>query len=166
MPLTLNMNNIHQSLFPIKPPPLTPSSPPPAPPSAPPSSTPFYPPPLLLAAYWNTVLQGVTKRDFVYLGWPIAPSYRSPNAGGRGGGCGVSDNKYSCAHGAQINFGDLPPYLTYAVLQKFGLCMKKTHCCAYCILENYNLIFRVYRIFCGSTLAPLLYYFIFNNNTV
>ncbi len=35
----------------------------------------------------------------------------SPNAGG--GGCGVSANKYSCAHGAQINFGDPTPYLTY-----------------------------------------------------
>ncbi len=31
----------------------------------------------------------------------------SPNA--RGGGCGVSANeyRYSCAHGAQLNFGDL-----------------------------------------------------------
>jgi hypothetical protein len=25
----------------------------------------------------------------------------------------VSANEYSCAHGAQINFGDLTPYLTY-----------------------------------------------------
>jgi hypothetical protein len=32
----------------------------------------------------------------------------------RGGGdCGVSANECSCAHGAQINFGDLPLYLTY-----------------------------------------------------
>jgi hypothetical protein len=30
-----------------------------------------------------------------------------------GGGCGVSANEYSCAHGAQIIFGDLTPYLTY-----------------------------------------------------
>jgi hypothetical protein len=29
------------------------------------------------------------------------------------GGCGVSANEYSCAHGAQINFRDLTPYLTY-----------------------------------------------------
>ena len=29
-----------------------------------------------------------------------------------GGGCGVSANEYSCAHGAQINFGDLTPYIT------------------------------------------------------
>jgi hypothetical protein len=28
-------------------------------------------------------------------------------------GCGVSANEYSCAHGAQINFGDFTPYLTY-----------------------------------------------------
>ncbi len=56
-----------------------------------------------------------SERDVVYLDWPIAPSYMSPNVGGGGGGgCGVSANEYSCAHGAQINFGDLSPYLTYA----------------------------------------------------
>jgi hypothetical protein len=33
--------------------------------------------------------------------------------GGGGGGCGVSANEYSCAHEAQINFGDLIPYTTY-----------------------------------------------------
>jgi hypothetical protein len=32
---------------------------------------------------------------------------------GGGGGCGVSANEHSCAHGAQINFEDLTPYLTY-----------------------------------------------------
>jgi hypothetical protein len=37
----------------------------------------------------------------------------SPNTGGGGGGCGVSANEYSCAHGAQINFGDLNTYLTH-----------------------------------------------------
>jgi hypothetical protein len=36
----------------------------------------------------------------------------SPNAGEEG--CGVSANEYSCTHGAQINYGDLTPYLTYA----------------------------------------------------
>ncbi len=33
---------------------------------------------------------------------------------GGGGCCGVSANKYSFAHGAQINFGDLTPFWTYA----------------------------------------------------
>ncbi len=38
----------------------------------------------------------------------------SPNAGSAGGvGCGVSANEYSCTTGAQINFGDLTPLLTY-----------------------------------------------------
>ncbi len=37
-----------------------------------------------------------------------------PNAGWGRGVAGVSANEYSCAHGAQINFGDLTPYLTYA----------------------------------------------------
>ncbi len=31
---------------------------------------------------------------------------------GGGGGCGGLAIKYNCAHGAQINFGDLTPYLT------------------------------------------------------
>jgi hypothetical protein len=32
----------------------------------------------------------------------------------RGGGVrGLSQREYSCVHGAQINFGDLTPYLTY-----------------------------------------------------
>jgi hypothetical protein len=52
------------------------------------------------------------QRDVVYLCWPIAPSYVSQNTGG-GGSLRVSANEYSCAHGAQINFGDLTPYLTY-----------------------------------------------------
>jgi hypothetical protein len=33
---------------------------------------------------------------------------------GMGGYCGVSANECSCAHGPQINFVDLTPYLTYA----------------------------------------------------
>ncbi len=53
-----------------------------------------------------------SQRDVVYLGWPIAPSYMSPKAGG-GGSRGVSANEYSCANGAQLNFRDLTPYLTY-----------------------------------------------------
>jgi hypothetical protein len=28
--------------------------------------------------------------------------------------CGVSADEFSCAHGVQINFGDLTSYLTYA----------------------------------------------------
>ncbi len=60
--------------------------------------------------------QRVTKRcRLQYLGWPIyiAPSYKSPNAGGGKVG-GLSQWVYcSCAHGAQINFGDLTPSLTF-----------------------------------------------------
>ncbi len=38
----------------------------------------------------------------------------SPNGEGWGGGIvGLSANEYSCAHGAQINFGDLTQYLCY-----------------------------------------------------
>ncbi len=60
-------------------------------------------------SYHSNCTKG-SQRDVVYLGWPIAPSYMSPNAGGIRG---LAANEYSCAHGAQINFGDLTPYLTY-----------------------------------------------------
>ncbi len=43
-----------------------------------------------------------------------------PKFGGWGG-CGVLDNEYSCAHGAQINFGDLTSYLTYDCDDKFSI---------------------------------------------
>jgi hypothetical protein len=52
------------------------------------------------------------QRDVVYLGWPIAPSYISPNALGGGELRGLSQwvQLYT---GAQITFGDPTPYLTY-----------------------------------------------------
>jgi len=50
-------------------------------------------------------LQGLTKR--CRLSWLTDSALvYEPKCGGRGG-CGVSANEYSCAHGAQINFGDL-----------------------------------------------------------
>jgi hypothetical protein len=56
--------------------------------------------------------RGVTKR--CRLSW-LANSalINELNCGVReGGSCGVSANEYSGAYGAQINFGDLTPYLT------------------------------------------------------
>ncbi len=59
--------------------------------------------------------QGV-QRDVVYLGWSIAPSCKSRNAGG-----GMSGKLRGLSHwvqlytGAQINFGDLTQYLTYSL---------------------------------------------------
>jgi hypothetical protein len=46
----------------------------------------------------------------------------SPNAGDGGGGgcCGASANEYYCAFGAQINFGDLTPYLAYGWIEGIG----------------------------------------------
>ncbi len=66
------------------------------------------------------------QRDVVYLCWPIAPWY-NPNCGRMGGrGCGDSANEYSCAHhtwhGAQINFVELTPYLTYKSNYCYFLC--------------------------------------------
>ncbi len=66
--------------------------------------------------------QGVTKRCRLSLLTNCAPRIRVPMRG-EGGVCGVSANEYSCAHitwhGAQIKFGDLPPYLTYGFQSSF-----------------------------------------------
>jgi hypothetical protein len=55
---------------------------------------------------------GVTKR--CRLSWLTNSALvYEPKCGGRGWGvAGALANEYSCA-GAQINFGDLTPYLTY-----------------------------------------------------
>ncbi len=56
--------------------------------------------------------QGVTKR--CRLSWLTDRALvYEPKCGGIGVCCGVSTNEYSCAHGAQINFGDFTPCLTY-----------------------------------------------------
>jgi hypothetical protein len=59
------------------------------------------------------------QRDVVYHGWPTNSALvYEPKCGG-GGGCGVSANEYrygtAVYTGAQINFGDLTPYLTYGL---------------------------------------------------
>jgi hypothetical protein len=58
--------------------------------------------------------EGGFQRDVVYLGWPIAPSYMSPNAGVMGGGGGLRGlSQWVLLYtGAQINLGDPTPYLT------------------------------------------------------
>ncbi len=70
----------------------------------------------------------------VYPGWLIASSYMSPNAGG--GGCGVSANAYSCAHGARINFGDLIIYLTFGCSHGHRGKMKKD--IIFCFYKNWK----------------------------
>ncbi len=72
----------------------------------------------------------------VYLGWPIASSYMSPNAGG-GGSCGVSANEYICT-GAPINFGDLTPYFTYALYSFYRLYLF-LHVQTYLVWDKLNL---------------------------
>ncbi len=62
-------------------------------------------------------MQGVTKR--CRLSWLTNSALVcEPKCGGEGGCCGVSANDYSCAHGAQINFKVLTPYLTYGIQQR------------------------------------------------
>jgi hypothetical protein len=60
--------------------------------------------------------------------------------GGGGVGCGVSANEYSCAHGAQINFGDRTLYLTY-------ICMVKAEeqQCRMRISMDYQTLFSEYK---------------------
>ncbi len=60
-----------------------------------------------------TIIQAVTKR--CRLSWLTnrALVYEPECGGGGDGGVSASANEYSCAQGAQINFGDLIPYLTY-----------------------------------------------------
>jgi hypothetical protein len=55
------------------------------------------------------------QRDVVYLGWPVAPSYLSPNAGAGVGGLRGLSQWVKLYTGTQINFGDLTPYLTYSM---------------------------------------------------
>jgi hypothetical protein len=60
----------------------------------------------------DKILSKWFRRDVVYHGWPIAPSYMSPNARGERDLRGLSQwaKLYT---GAQKNFGDLTPYLAY-----------------------------------------------------
>ncbi len=56
--------------------------------------------------------QGVTERcHVVYIALTNSAFVYEPKCGGRRGSCGVAANECSCAHGAQINFGDLTPWL-------------------------------------------------------
>jgi hypothetical protein len=78
------------------------------------------PPPPLQQAYSQIFngdvvfyfLQGVTKR--CRLPWLTKSGLIYEPKCGVEEGCGVSAKEYSCAHGAQINFGDLTPILFLA----------------------------------------------------
>jgi hypothetical protein len=66
---------------------------------------------------------------------------------GRGlGGCGVSDNKYNCAHGAQLNFGDKTPYLTYATNQEEATIANQPNFLV--ILQPLCLVASLYFLYC------------------
>ena len=60
---------------------------------------------------------------------------------GDGGGCRVSANEYSCAHGAQINFVDLTPYLT--LIGSFGVIFQLYAVVANTLLSAYIQLFDV-----------------------
>ncbi len=97
----------------------------------------------------NQIYQSVQKnlsrglqRDVVYLGWPKAPSHMSPNAGAGGELRGLSQ-WVQLYIGAQINFGDLTPYLTFdckqtadTLLRPANLSSKLTQICQVCTFCN------------------------------
>ncbi len=75
--------------------------------------------PLANKFFLEEVAQGVTKRCCLSLLTNIVLPYMSPNALGWGGwgawGGVFAGSQPMSTHGAQINFGDLTPYLTYDV---------------------------------------------------
>ncbi len=68
--------------------------------------------PLSLSLYLWFLCSSGQQTDVVYLCWPIAPAYTSPNAGGGevAGSQPMSAAVHITWHGAQINFGDLNLY--------------------------------------------------------
>jgi hypothetical protein len=69
----------------------------------------------------NNYVKAPESRDWTWQGGPkekssiLADQLRPriwAQTRGSGGGGGLA-NEYSCAHGAQLNFGDLTPYLTH-----------------------------------------------------
>ncbi len=68
----------------------------------------------------NVFYRGL-QRDVVFLGWPIAPPYMSPNAEGGWGGAAGPQPWVQFYTGAQVNFGDLTTYLTYGFLTTYLL---------------------------------------------
>jgi hypothetical protein len=53
------------------------------------------------------------------------PLSYEPKCRRKGGSCGVSTNEYSCAHGSQINFGDLTPYLSVPLVHRHQIMPSK-----------------------------------------
>jgi hypothetical protein len=77
---------------------------------------------------------GGYKRDVVYLCWPLAPLYTSPDARGMGGGVTGSQPMSTAVHitwhGAPINFGDLHIYLCfYLSIFTWPLPLRRPQCC-------------------------------------
>ncbi len=77
--------------------------------------------------FFTVVCWGVTKRCRLSLMTNSALVYESQCGGIRGvaGSQPMSTAVHITCHGAQINFGDLTPYLTYG-------CSNKMQCCTFC----------------------------------
>jgi hypothetical protein len=62
-----------------------------------------------------TVSEDRKEMSFILNDLQDSALVNEPKWGGGGGVCRVSAKEYSCAHGAQINFGDPTPYLAYGL---------------------------------------------------
>ncbi len=69
------------------------------------------------SVFLKTVQSWASPRDVVYLGWPIAPSYMSPNAGGGGSLRGLSQLVQLCT---------LSLYILWRSNSRFNLCSETT----------------------------------------
>ncbi len=103
------------------------------------------PPKRPLSRIWsgNKNKEGVTKRCRLSLLTNCAHVYES-KCGGRGGVAGsqpMNTAVHITWHGAQVNFGDLPPYLTYAYkYRSWNLC--KMPCCCYSLSTQHCIFVR------------------------
>jgi hypothetical protein len=112
------------------------------------------------------VQSGGLQRDVVFLCWPIAPSYaRVPMRveGGEGlrqlaGPQPMSTALHITWHRAQINFGDLPPYLTYGYNKFKGLVAVCHSFCLFFIFYNLHTIIQShsYNTFAEASLHLLI----------
>ncbi len=92
----------------------------------------------LFRPFSQAYASGVLQRDVVYLWAPISPSrVQMLGEGGDAGSQPMSTAVLITSHGAQINFVDLPPYLTYGTvcLLFFTTTERLFSCCIFFVVD-------------------------------
>ncbi len=97
--------------------------------------------------------------DVVYLGWPKAPSYMSPIAGGGGVARSQPMSTAVLYTGAQINFGDLTSNLTYGNAK---CCYLKKLTCKGNLLHAFTSLLGFYLGWQGNFVPNLVRYRVLN----